>query len=363
MSRLPAHPVLFEVPARVLDAVDHERLRALIDVETQARCRAVVSEIDVPVHTVCYECRLAPGDSRVDVAVGLVAVQPAGAEDVLGRLGRRHLADPAWQRCLAFIAAWSTPSSRFAQSIPFVCVAFDQPGDPAVVPAPAISLCVDRDFFARQLGLPTPPPPPAAELVALAGTCHDHLRGEPLPASAGRLLAAALAVDGVMARHISLMVSRTPATFKLDVRMPVDRVATLLRAIGWPGDARRAEDGIRAVMPWHGHLQLNVVLHPALGAGLEVELLTGSGEAQREDRIALLDRLVAAGVCDVARAAALRDAWLDPVSTGRDGTTVARSWYIKVRLESDRIAEAKAYLGLMPRMLRRAPGTWGRGRE
>jgi hypothetical protein len=362
MSRSPAHSVLFAPPARVLDAVDHQRLRALIDAGTQARCRAVVAELDVPVHTVCYECRLAPGDARVDVAVGLVAVRPAGAGDVLGRLGRRHLTDAAWQRCLAFLAAWSARDPRFVPSVPFVCVAFDHPGDPADVPAPAISLCVDRDFFVRRLGL-SPPPPPAAELVALAATCHDQLRSEPLPASARRLLEAALAVDGVMARHISLMVSRTPATFKLDVRLPVDRVAPLLRAIGWPGDARRADDGIRAVMPWRGHLQLNLVLHPALGASLEVELLTGSGEAHREDRLALLDRLVVAGVCDAGKASALRDAWLDPVSTGRNGAVVARSWYIKVRFESDRIAEAKAYLGLMPRMLRRAPGTWGRGRE
>ncbi|HEX8111975.1 MAG TPA: hypothetical protein VF516_29790, partial [Kofleriaceae bacterium] len=211
----------------------------------------------------------------------------------------------------------------------------------------------DRDFFARQLGLPTPPPPPATELAALAADCHDPLRGEPLPAACRDLIEATLAVDGVCARHISLMVSRTPATFKLDVRLPADRVAPLLRAIGWPGDVRRAVDGIRAVMPWPGELQLNLVLHPALRTSLEVELLTGRGDARREDRLALLDGLVAAGACDAAKAAALRDAWLDPVSTGRDGTVVARSWYVKVRFEGDRIAEAKAYLGLMPR--RRAP--------
>lgn len=346
-------PGSFEPPARVLDAVDHERLRALVDPIAQARCCAVMAELDVPVHTVCYECRLAPGDRRVDVAVGLVAMRPAGAGDVLGGLGRRRAADAAWQRCLAFLAGWSAPGSRFALPVPFLCAAFDQPGDPAALPAPAISLCIDRHFFARQLGLPTPPPPPAIELVALAAACHDHLRGEPLPASCRELLAAALAVDGVMARHISLMVSRTPATFKLDVRLPADRVAPLLRAIGWPGDVDRAVDGIRAVMPWPGDLQLNLVLHPAPGASLEVELLTGRGDAGRDDRLALLDRLVAAGVCDAAKAAALRDAWLDPVSPGRDGAIVARSWYVKVRFEGDRIAEAKAYLGLMPR--RRAP--------
>lgn len=357
MPRPPVHgpgtwPGSFEPPARVLDAVDHERLRALVDAGAQARCGAVMAELDVPVHTVCYECRLTPGDPRVDVAVGLVALRPA-AGDVLGSLGRRHAADPAWRRCLAFLAAWCAPGSRLALPVPFVCAAFDQPGDPAAAPAPALSLCIDRDFFARQLGLPTPPPPPAAELVALAAACHEALRGEPLPAGARDLLAAALAVDGVTARHISLMVSRTPAVFKLDVRLPAERVAPLLRAIGWPGDVRRAVDGIRAMMPWPGELQLNLVLHPAPGRILEVELLTGRRDAAREDRLAVLDRLVAVGACDPAKAAALRDAWLDPVSPGAGGGVVARSWYVKVRFEGDRIAEAKAYLGLMPR--RRAP--------
>lgn len=354
MPRPPAHWLgSFDSPARVLDAVDHQRLRALVDPGAQARCRAVMAELDVPVHTVCYECRLTPGDPRVDVAVGLVAMRPAGVGEVLGRLGRRRAADAAWQRCLAFLAGWSAPGSRFVPAVPFVCVAFDQPGDPLALPAPAMSLCIDRDFFARQLGLPTPPPPPANDVVALVAACHDHLRGEPLPASCRDLVAATLAVDGVTARHISLMVSRTPATVKLDVRLPADRVAPLLRSIGWPGDVRHAVDGIRAVMPWPGELQLNLVLHPTLGASLEVELLTSRGDAGREDRLTLLDRLVAAGVCEAAKAAALRDAWLDPVSSGRDGTIFAQSWYIKVRFDGDRIAEAKAYLGLMPR--RRAP--------
>jgi hypothetical protein len=341
---------LFEaLPARVLGAVDHARLRALIDREAQARSLAVMDELDVPVHTVCYECRLAPGDARVDVAVCLAAMRPAGLDDVLGQLGRRRRSDPAWQRCLAFLADWSAPSTALVPAIPFVCVAFDRPGDPATLPAPAISLCVDPDFFARQLALPTSSPPTPAAIAALAGACHERLRGDQLPAGCRRLLDACLR-DGAMARHVSLMVSRTPATFKLDVRLPIDGVAPLLQRIGWPGPVHDVVAGIRTLMPWRGNIQLNLVLHPALGPSLEVELLTGRGEAGGVERAGVLDRLVAAGHCDPTKADVLRDAWARPVSES-GGTIVARSWYVKVRFDGGRIAEAKTYLGLMPRML------------
>jgi hypothetical protein len=103
-------------------------------------------------------------------------------------------------------------------------------------------------------------------------------------------------------------------------------------------------------MPWSGNLQLNLVLHPELRPSLEVELLAGRGEVSTHDRLAVLQRLVDAGHCDPAKAETLRDAWLHPVIRDQ-GVIVARSWYLKVRFDEDRIAEAKGYLGLMPRVL------------
>jgi hypothetical protein len=354
MSQLPPHrngP--FEaLPAHVLRSVDHDRLQALVSAEARARTLAVMDELCVPVQTVCYECRLSGGDSRVDVAVCLFAMRAAEAGGVLGRLGARHRADASWRRCLEFLADWSSPASAFVPAIPFVCVAFDLPGDPAAVPAPSLSLCVDRDFFARQLGLPAPPAKPVSDMLALATACYGRLRGEPLPAACRTLLERCLSGgEAVLARHFSFMVSRTPATFKLDVRLPVDGVAPLLRRIGWPGDVPGVIAGIRELMPWPGHVQLNLVLHPALGSSLEVEFLTGRGEVAIADRLALVQKLVAAGHCDPAKARELRDAWAHPVSRASDGLIVARSWYVKVRFDGDRVAEAKAYLGLMPRVL------------
>lgn len=354
MSPLRPHrDGLFEAPpASILRSVDHDGLQALVDAEARARVLAVMDELSVPVQTVCYECRLSSRDARVDVAVCLFAMRAAEAESVLGRLGRQHRGEPSWRRCLEFLAEWSSPGSSFAPQIPFVCVAFDLPGDPAAVPAPGVSLCVDRDFFARQFGLPAAPPASVSEILALAEATCGRLCGEALPAACRILLERCLAGDeGVIAKHFSFMVSRAPATFKLDIRLPVEGVAPLLRRIGWPGAVPEVVARIRELMPWRGQVQLNLVLHPALGSSLEVELLTGRGEVAASDRMALLHKLVDAGHCDPAKAEALSDAWARPVSRDRDGLIVARSWYLKVRFEGDGIAEAKAYLGLMPRVL------------
>lgn len=337
------------LPGRVLRSVDHAALRPLVDAGSHARILAVMDELSVPVQTVCYECRLRSGDARVDVAVCLFVLRTMGVDDMLGRLGQRHRTDAAWHRCLAFLAEWSHPASPLALQVPFVCVAFDLPGDPEAVPAPALSLCVDREFFARQLGFPVTSGVPASEVLAVVNACHARLRGEPLPAASRALLARCLAGgDGVVARHVSFMLSRTPATCKLDVRLPVESVAPLLRRIDWPGDIPSIAARIRELMPWQGQVQLNLVLHPALGSILEVEILTGRAEVGDDKRMSLLHRLVEAGLCDPTKAEALRDAWSHPVSR-RHGLIVARSWYLKVRLEGDRMVEAKAYLGLMPR--------------
>lgn len=351
MSRsMPHRNVLFEAPpAQVLRSVDHARLLSLVPVAPRAAILAVMDELGVPVRTVCYECRLRSGDARVDVAVGLFPLRPAAIDDVLGRLGWRHRSDARWRRCLALLADWSSPGSPLAPRIPFACVAFDDPGEPATAPAPGLSLCVDPEFFARQLGLPTPHRVSATGIAALAGACYRRVHGEELPAASHALVERCLSDRRVIARHVSFMPSRTPATFKLDVRLPVDAIAALLERIAWPGDVPRVVGGIRQLMPWHGDVQLNLVLHPAQAESLEVELLTGRRQASTIHRRILLEKLVEVGHCDPAKADALRDTWVDPVSRDDAGMIVARSWYLKARFDRDGLAEAKAYVGLMPR--------------
>src|SRR4029079_18107396 len=79
------------------------------------------------------------------------------------------------------------------------------------------------------------------------------------------------------------------------------------------------------------------------------ELLTHAAEAGSEERAAVLQQLVDGGHCDPPKAEALRARPRPPVVRDPDGLIVARNWYLKVKLDGDRIAETKAYLGLLPR--------------
>ena len=78
-------------------------------------------------------------------------------------------------------------------------------------------------------------------------------------------------------------------------------------------------------------------------------MAAAGGRRVLADRLAVIDRLVAAGACAAGKACVLRDAWHHPVSRDRDGTIIARSWYLKLQLTADDV-RAKAYLALMPRV-------------
>jgi hypothetical protein len=130
----------------------------------------------------------------------------------------------------------------------------------------------------------------------------------------------------------------------------VDSLAALLQRIDWPGPADDVVARIRALAPRQRHVQLNLVLAPGLDGRLEVELLTSAAEASSEERAAVLQQLVDSGHCDPAKADALRRCSLHPVYRDPDGLIVARNWYLKVKFSGGRLAEAKAYLGLLPRV-------------
>src|SRR4029079_1189771 len=105
----------------------------------------------------------------------------------------------------------------------------------------------------------------------LANDCHRRLRGEALPARSLSLLTRCLAGEGVLAKHVSFMLARTPVAFKLDLRISVDHLAALLRRIEWPGPVDGALARIRTLAPRQQHIQLNLVLAPGLDTSLEVE--------------------------------------------------------------------------------------------
>ena len=157
--------------------------------------------------------------------------------------------------------------------VPFVWAAFDLDAATSELPVPCLGLCVDADFFARRFGAHLPAPDPA-HVLALADDSFQRLLGTPLPPILRDRVAACLFTKQVVPKHFSFMLGRSPATFKLDVQLPVDQVADLLRGVGWAGFPERIQERIRGLMTWSGSIQLNLVLHPQVVGPLEVEFLT-----------------------------------------------------------------------------------------
>lgn len=341
----------FPLPGSVLRSLPARDLDPLVDEERRSQILAIADQFPVPVQTACYECRLSATDPRVDLAL-CVFVVPGLADAAEGACGRLESLDPRWNGVARFVREWSRPRDLVSAQIPFVWFAFDLPSGVAAVPIPCLGLCVDPGFLARRLGLDVPADEAAAGRVNdTAQWSYRLLHGEPMPQRVRDLLQQCLV--GVEAKHLSLMVGRSPPTFKLDVRLLAADVGDYLRRIGWPEAPDDIQRQVSALVPWGGHVQLNLVLHPEMAPPLEVEFLTTPGEASRANRAAFLRALVGAELCGAAKAQVLASCLAQTLILGgpdQPESALGRSWYVKVRFQRGRATEAKAYLGLMPRV-------------
>ena len=128
-------------------------------------------------------------------------------------------------------------------------------------------------------------------------------------------------------------------------RLPAAALEGFLERIDWPADRAPIAARIREFAPSQRELQLNLVLEPELRPPLEVELFTDPTQAPNLERDALLDRLVAAGICCARKADVLRRV---PMSRAPDDAAGV-SWYLKLRMHADGSCSAKAYVGITPR--------------
>jgi len=357
LDTLATNRLVFPSATEVFRSAQRLPLAPLVDAATQEQLLELVRDFPVPVQTVCYECRLREDDDRVDLALCMLPPH-AGQENFTGaldELAASRSGDPHWRRTVRFLQNWAAMASGYRPEFPLVWLAFDLDKDMRTLPVPCPAPCVDQDFFTRRLGV-TVASPSAPDMAVVASTCHQALLERPLTDDVRRLFLRCLSVEGVNvhAKHFSFMLSRQPATFKLDVQVPVEQIATFLRAIEWPGPAVEIEARIRHYMPWPGHVQLNLVLSPRLTAPLEVEFLSGGQEIAPEERLAFVGRLVETRLCSVEKARVLRNTWERRLleAPGACESDIALNWYVKIRFQEDVATEAKAYVGLMPRLWR-----------
>lgn len=352
----PIEPApLFPPGADTLRAFSGADFEPLVTAGALERLSRVAEAFPLEAHTVCFETRLAADDSRVDLAFAVL--RDRSVPRSMSRLDTRESAG-SWARFAAFLHSWVEPESKLGWQIPFLCVAFDLEAsfepERVALPAPCVSLCVDPGFFLKRMGDPAPSAT-ADEVVGLAADCQLLLTGQDLrPADRARLRRL-LAPTGVEAKHVSLMLSRPGAPLKVDLRLPLDALPSYLQAVGWPADADAIARRLRQLVPWGGHVQLNLWADPAAAPTLDVEIFAGNPEATPEDRARFLEALVGAGLAAAPKARVLSGISGRSLHEG-GGLTVAKNWYVKLRFLGEEVSDAKAYLALMPRPFLRREG-------
>jgi len=339
-----------------MQGVRAERLVPLVGVEEWSRLQRFAEGFPARTQTLCLECRLGADANRSDLAFNLfpgVAVAP-----LLEVLRRTHAECEVWTRVSDFLDAWGVTSSSWAWRIPFVCVAFDIAGGVRPLLAPCLSLCIDPNFFIKRMGFPLRAQPTPSEQVELARDCFARVTGQVLQAAVADRIARCLSAPvAVEAKHLSFMLPRAGVPVKLDVRLRTHALAAFLEYIEWPAPWHRLECAVRALLPWDGTLQLNLPMqNPTQDPSqmpLEVEVFADSADGSVEQRFWLLAKLVETGLCDRGKAGVLHELWSSPSFSDSEGRLLGTSWYLKLRFSGSTPADAKAYLGFMPRMLQR----------
>ena len=338
----------------IMRALASAEVAPLIDSTAWSRLLRLCALFPVGVQTVCFECRLAADDPRVDLAFCVMAGPEVQRLSAAVRAAQH--AHTAWTRFADFLEAWSAFEAPWSTRVPFVCPAFDLDTDAHELPPPCLSVCVDANFYARRLGIAPNETADTAELLALARDCHARLTGSDMPPlTAARLRECLDTGLEVEPKHMSWMLSRPSSPIKLDVRLRAIDIAPFLTRIRFPGRVDHIMRRVRALADVEGHVQLNLVLYPDLGGPLELELFSVASDASTDARFALLERLVAAGIASAPKAEVLRAAWLQPKCEDEVRRVVAKSWYIKLRFGGHEGCDAKVYFGLVPRLLRSSP--------
>jgi hypothetical protein len=146
------------------------------------------------------------------------------------------------------------------------------------------------------------------------------------------------------------MLSRSSSPAKLDLRLPLTRLAGYLESQQWP-NAIAVAAILDRLGPLGDHVQLNLPLEPYPARRLEIELLAGRVQATREQRFDLLERLAERGLVARDKVCVLRALHEQPLTALSLGAVVAANFYLKLCFEEGALREVKAYVGWMPKVL------------
>jgi hypothetical protein len=336
----------------------------LISPEALADLQQIARQLP-PASASGFECRLGQPEALADLGVRFLATDGsravlAGRGDPPGEFALSRFTHPVWERLRHFGARWDEPGSRLAEEIGDIFLEFDVEGTPEQVPIPSFFIEYERRA-PRRLEV-------MEEALAL-------LWGEPLaPAVRRRVVACREALPpGGQVSAVGAMFSRRFEGVRLCLHgLTRDTLPGYLERVGWPGTPAEWEPLLAAVAPRVERLALSLdvggTVQPRLG--VECHLAESLQEADTARWAAVLEVLVARGLCLPAKQRALLD-WvghthlrsrpealpdhLRALSMGLGPRALPvflrRINHVKLVFQPGRPPEAKAYLALLQRWL------------
>jgi len=317
----------------------------LVSADALARIGAFVAQIPPAFTWGGLEMRLQSDDDRVDLVICAAAWE--GGRAALADALARPAARPPFGTLEPLLRAWSSAHGRLAE-MPHVWLEYDNPGDAGPPPFAFISTDPDnRNELARRDFA-------FDELLELAREGLTLAQGGELdPASfATYERCARLLPPGARVMTAASLAPRGRNELRMDASVPHLAIPAWLDAIEWPGD--RAKSALLLDLLGPGRNRTNVELDLGARVGPVLGVLYEPPAASRDPRSweRTLERLVALGVCDPAKARAAMQ-WLGAETVDLPGAewlvSIQRDLGIKMAIFPDGRLEAKAYFCYCPR--------------
>jgi len=305
-----------------------------------------------------FECRLASSATQVDFSTCVLA-RNGGRELLLAHdpttaVNNRLLDHSLWRGVRRFVRDWVSPTSPLYDRSPLIWLEFDALNEPLLdVPLPGFNLCLDPGYIEQ---CPPPKSTPAFTSQceqALVESTFANLLGHPIPQAAKENLSRCFdrLPTGGQILYVSAMLSRQPATLKLNGLIRKADLLAYLAAIGWPGSVAALQNILMTYGSAVAKIRFDLTVGPTMSPRIGIEFFSKGLPQSTAERHRLLDQLVENGLCPAEK----REALLTWAGFSRElyhqhrwPTRLSRSWYIKLVYNADQSLEAKAYLGFTP---------------
>jgi hypothetical protein len=343
--------------SRPIDMMALIRARApsvLVAAEAFSRLEALAPLLPDVMSSYYLECRLAANSGQVDL-MGCVRASDGGRERLTSHLLRckQYQEHPIWKSVTDFCTSWSEPGSPLYDLVPHVWLAFDLDGSSSSTRGPCLLLCTDPDYLDGTAQPKRSDTTTALQFRLLTDAVFNTLLKR-YPDNSQRLILWSchdLLPPGGRLIHLSMMLTRSSQTCKLNISMPKAEIVQYLRCIHWSGSIIEIGALLSRFCADNQWIKLQLVICESLAPTIELELHFDESQESQERYRALLDRMCESGLCSTEKREALRR-WSGRfrlISPGQEWPTQWTTWTdVKIVHWRDHALFAKAYLGFMP---------------